>query len=165
MSDISVLERRVRAALERIAASVDEMPFASEATAAPSVSTSVPVDDALRRQLEEERTVSAQLEERVRALKERQDSKLSGLEAQVQGQRDQMADYDREMQRLQQANAELRAVAAEMREALMDGVSEPELVNRAVIAELDAIKAAQAADRAEVEAIMSQLGPLMKEAQ
>jgi len=163
MNDINVLESRIRAAHERIRAGLDAIPAA--VAAAPAVPPSPDTSDALSRQLDEERTVNAQLEERVLALKERQDSKLSGLQAQVHEQAEQMAEYDQEMQRLQQANAELRAVAAEMREALMDDVSEPELVNRAVIAELDAIKAVQAADRAEVESIMSQLTPLLKEAQ
>ena len=161
MNDINVLDGRIRAALERVRAGLDRAP----AAAAPV--TGAPPQDAtaLRAQLDEERTVNAQLEERVRALKDRQDSKLSGLEEQVAAQKGQLADYDREMQRLQQANAELRAVAAELREALMDEVAEPELVNRAALAELDALRAVQAADRAEVDVVMAQLAPLLQEAE
>lgn len=164
MSDINALDGRIRAALERVRHQVDRL--ASAAATAPAVPASPVAGDsgALQSQLAEERTVNAQLEERVKALKERQDSKLSRLEATIEAQKGHMADYDREMQRLQQANAELRAVASEMREALMSDVADAELVNRAVIAELEAVRAAQAADRAEIEVVMAQLDPLVREA-
>jgi hypothetical protein len=70
---------------------------------------------------------------------------------------------DAELQRLQAVNADLRAVATEMRRALQDEVADPELVNRAAIAELDALRAARDADRVEVEAILTELVPLMGE--
>jgi len=159
MSDINALDGRIRAALERVRQEVDRLTAAPAAPAA-----AMPGDGAaLQTQLAEERTVNAQLEERVKALKERQDSKLSRLETTIEAQKGHMADYDREMQRLQQANAELRAVASEMREALMSEVAEAELINRAAIAELEAVRAAQAADRAEIEVVMSQLDPLVRE--
>lgn len=159
MSDINALDGRIRAALERVRQEVDRL------TAAPAApATAMPGDSgALQAQLAEERTVNAQLEERVKALKERQDSKLSRLETTIEAQKGHMADYDREMQRLQQANAELRAVASDMREALMAEVAEAELINRATIAELEAVRAAQAADRTEIEVVMSQLDPLVRE--
>ena len=163
MNDINVLDGRIRAALERVRVGVDAT---SRAVAAVPSDSPKPGADAagLQARLDEEKTVNAQLEERVRALKERQDEKLSGLEAQTASQHAQLAEYDRQMQRLQQANAELRAVAAEMREALMQNVAEPELVNRAAVAELDALRAVQAADRAEVDVVMAQLAPLVEEA-
>lgn len=159
MSDINALDGRIRAALERVRQQVERL-AQTPAAAAPVASGD---SGALQTQLAEERTVNAQLEERVKALKERQDGKLNRLEATIEAQKGHMADYDREMQRLQQANAELRAVASEMREALMSEVAEAELVNRAVIAELEAVRAAQAADRAEIEVVMSQLDPLVRE--
>lgn len=159
MSDINALDGRIRAALERVRQEVDRL------TAAPAAPAAAIAGDsgALQTQLAEERTVNAQLEERVKALKERQDSKLSRLETTIEAQKGHMAEYDREMQRLQQANAELRAVASEMREALMSELAEAELINRAAIAELEAVRAAQAADRAEIEVVMSQLDPLVRE--
>lgn len=159
MSDINALDGRIRAALERVRREVDRL-TAAPATPAAAISGD---SGALQTQLAEERTVNAQLEERVKALKERQDSKLSRLETTIEAQKGHMAEYDREMQRLQQANAELRAVASEMREALMSEVAEAELINRAAIAELEAVRAAQAADRAEIEVVMSQLDPLVRE--
>ncbi len=161
MSDISVLDSRIRAALERARRGVDAI---SVDVAPPSDPR--PVESiALRKQLDEERTVNAQLEERVRALKERQDSKLSALDKSVTSHRSQLGEMDREMQRLQQVNAELRAVAKDMREAMMDGVSEPDLINRAILAELEALRAAQSADRAELEVVMAQIAPLLEGAE
>lgn len=163
MSDINALDGRIRAALERVRRQVDVLTAPATAAVAPA---SVAVGDgALQAQLAEERTVNAQLEERVRALKDRQDGKLRRLEATIETQKSNLLDYDREMQRLQQANAELRAVASEMREAMMTDVAEAELINRAAVAELEAVRAAQAADRAEIEVVMAQLDPLMREAE
>lgn len=164
MSDINALERRISAALNRAREGVDRL--AAAPTMPPVATTPVSAGDGdLASQLTEERTVNAQLEERVRALKERQDGKLSGLEAEVDAQKVQLADFDRDIQRLQQANADLRAVAAEMREALLASTAEAELINRAVLAELEAVKAAHAVGTAEAAAIIAQLTPMLEGAQ
>lgn len=153
MSEITDFEKRITSALARIRREVeafDEVSAGSE--------DSVP---ALRRQLEEERTVNAQLEERVRALKERQETLISELEGQVAASRERLGDLDRELQRLQQVNADLRAVAGEMTKALSDGVAEPELVNKAMLAELEALRAASSADKAEMRTILAELEPII----
>lgn len=161
MTDINVLEGRIVAALERARLGVDRL------RSAPETPVMVAPGDpaALRTQLDEERTVNAQLEERVRALKDRQDKKLNVLEADIAATKALLAGYDQEMQRLQQANAELRTVATQMREALMADAAEPELINRAAMAELEALRAVQAADRAEFEAVIAQLTPIVAEAE
>lgn len=153
MSEISEFESRITSALARIRRQVEAL----EEPADDDVDT-VP---ALRQKLDEERTVNAQLEERVRALKDRQETKIAELEAAVAGGRTRMSELDHELQRLQQVNAELRAVAGEMSTALSEGVAEPELVNRAMMAELEALRAAHAADRAEMQAILAELEPIL----
>ena len=153
MSEISEFEQRITSALARIRRQVEALDDASDEDA-----ETVP---ALRRKLEEERTVNAQLEERVRALKDRQETRIAELEAAVGSGRTRLAELDQELQRLQQVNAELRAVASEMSRALGDGVAEPELVNRAMMAELEALRAARQADRAEMEAILAELDPVL----
>jgi uncharacterized protein (DUF885 family) len=168
MSDIIELEARITSALGRIRRQVEAMGPALAAAAEPaSVEPTVGVDaesvPALRSKLEEERVVNAQLEERVRALKERQDTRLAQLELQVDQSRARMIEMDKELQRLQQINAELRAVASEMRLALAEGVAEPELVNKAAMAEIEALNASKAADRAEVAAVLAELKPLVEE--
>ncbi len=163
MSDINALESRIVAAFVRLQSGIEALSGGAQDQ------TSDDGDDgdgpaALRARLEEERTVNAQLEERVRALKDRQDQKLTTLEERVTAQKAQIADLDAELQKVQAANAELRDVAAEMRTALIDETADPGLVNRAMLAELEALRAAQSADRAEVDAILGELSATLEEA-
>lgn len=154
MSEISEFEVRITSALARIRRQVEALDTPEE--------EAVDTVPALRRQLDEERTVNAQLEERVRALKDRQETRIADLEAQVGAGRTRLAGLDEELQRLQQVNADLRAVAGQMSKALSDGVAEPELVNRALLAELEALRAARSVDRAEMEAILAELQPILE---
>lgn len=156
MSEITELEGRITTALGRIRRQVEAM--------APAASQGADTVPAMQAKLEEERVVNAQLEERVRVLKERQDNRLAQLESHVEQSRTRMIEMDKELQRLQQINAELRAVANEMRAALTEGVAEPELVNKAAMAEIDALTASRDADRAEVAAVLAELKPLIEEA-
>ena len=163
MSDISLLEGRITAALDRIRRGVEWMD--ELAAAAPPI----PLDSAqtevtsLRIRLDEERTVNAQLEERVRALKDRQDGRVAQLEAEVAESRARIAAADADVQGLRQTNADLRDVAAQLREALAQGVTEPQLINRAMLAELEALRTARAIDLAEVNAVLAELRPLLGE--
>ena len=163
MSDISLLEGRITAALDRIRRGVEWMD--ELAAAAPPI----PLDSAqtevtsLRVRLDEERTVNAQLEERVRALKDRQDGRVAQLEAEVAESRSRIAAADADVQGLRQTNADLRDIAAQLREALAQGVTEPQLINRAMLAELEALRTARAIDLAEVNAVLAELRPLLGE--
>lgn len=160
MNDIIELEGRIASALGRIRRQVDAM-----TPAAPTETVSHDAEEvaSLTARLDEERTANAQLEERVKALKDRQDSMLAGLASQAEADKAKLATMDVELQRLQAVNAELRAVASEMRKALQDEVADAELVNRAAAAELEAVSAARDADRVEVDAILSELAPLIGE--
>ncbi|MCC5975177.1 MAG: hypothetical protein JJT81_14145 [Rubellimicrobium sp.] len=151
----------VDAGLERLVRTgVEDAETLPETTAVPDK----PADaDSLAAALAEERTVTAQLEERIRSLKTKQDQRLAALDGQIMLQRDRIAALDAELQGLRQSNAELRDIAGQMRAALSEGVAEPELVNRAMLAEIEALRATRAADRAEVEAIIGTLEPLIGE--
>lgn len=154
MSDINTLEGRITAALERISTGVDAMGAAPAAVG----------DNGLQTQLEEERTANAQLVERVKALKERQDTKIAELEARVSAQSSQLAELDGELQRMRASHADLREMNAQLRSVATEGAAEPELINRALIAEIDALHAQRSADAAEVDAILSELKPIIEEA-
>lgn len=151
MSEINQLEVRLRDALARIGAGIEGL----GAGAAPA--------DGLQAALDEERTANAQLEERVKALKERQDGKIAGLEQEIAAQAAKMAEWDAELQKLRTSNAEMRALNAQLRAAAADGIAEPELINKALMAELDALAAQRDADAAEVDAILSALKPIVEE--
>lgn len=176
MSDIEELEGRISAALDRIAKGIDGL---TPAQAAPETETGTGTEagsetgtetgtDAvsaqdLQTQLDEERLANAQLEERVKRLKARQDTKLAALEGEVAEYRDRLAGMDRDLQRLRQVNAELRNLTGQLRAAATEGVAEAHLINKAMMAELDAVRATQAADAAEIDAVLGELRPIIEE--
>lgn len=152
MSNVSELESRIAAALTRIGSGVEKLSADSGVDAA-----------ALQKQLEEERVANAQLEERVKVLKDRQDTKIADLETRVAAQSDQMAQLDAELQRLRASNADMRELNGQLRTAADSGVTDPELINRAMMAEVEALNTQRAAEAAEVDAILSELKPLIEE--
>lgn len=162
MSELSHLETRISAALDRIRQGLDggAAPAAPVEAPAPSAATDDQVAE-LKRKLDDEKTANAQLEERVKLLKERQDGKLAELESNVDAGRARSARMDRELQRLRQVNAELRDINTQLREAVSGGVSEPHLVNKAMLAELEALRATRSADAAEMDAILEELTPII----
>lgn len=119
---------------------------------------------ALRATLDEERMVQSQLEERVRALKDRLDRKAAEMDAAAAAARAEMAALDHALQGLRQSNADLRDIVGQLRGALVAQVADPALVNRAMLAEIEALRAGQAADLAEIEAVYGALRPLIGEA-
>lgn len=168
MSELSQLEQRIDAALQRIKTGLDVIPTAAPVVEAAPVeqvdtdATDKTVAD-LTAKLDDEKSANAQLEERVKLLKERQDGKMAELESNVEAGRARAARMDRELQRLRQVNAELRDINSQLREAISDGVSEPHLINKAMLAELEALRATRAADAAEMDAILQELTPIIEQ--
>lgn len=156
MSDISELQARMAAALDRIGAGLDGLE-AIQPEAEPDTSEI----EALQAQLEEERTANAQLEERVRTIKEKQDSTVEALAGEVERLTRLLATQEETVSRLARVNSELRDNNGALRDAIADGLAEPHLVNKAMMAELDALKATQKADRAEMDAVLSELDAMI----
>ena len=149
MDDIKALEARITDAFDRIRYHIEMQPKAEE-------------QSSLRAQLEEERLANAQLEERVKLLKERQDGRVADLEAQVAGHGAQLAALDGELQRLRASNADLRDLTAQLRAVAADGTADPDLINQAMAAEIEALAAQRASEAAEVDAILTELKPLLQ---
>lgn len=162
MTDITELHARFTAALDRIGTGLDGL----EAPAAGAAQTAAAETEiaGLKEALEAERTANAQLEERVRTIKARQDGTVEVLASEVERLRGLLASEEDTAARLARVNAELRANNTALREAIQRGVSEPHLVNKSMMAELDALRAAQAADRSELDAVLGELGRLVDEA-
>ncbi|MGZ9810048.1 hypothetical protein ACXN5S_06250 [Pseudoroseicyclus sp. H15] len=161
MDDLHELEARISEALRRIRAGMGGMSRPVEGQG--------PEDFArLEEALDEEKLVNAQLNERVRALKTKLDGATAAQEEEAARHRETVGRLDGEMQALQEANAELRDASAQLRRSAEEGVSDPELINRAMQAELEAMSAARAAEIAEIDAILAEfrpvLGPEMGEA-
>jgi murein L,D-transpeptidase YcbB/YkuD len=149
MSDISALEGRITTALDRIRQGI-------------AAKDAHDGDAKLRAALETERAANVELEARVRALKERQDTQVASLTERVEKQRVQLAAYDAQLQTLRASNVQMREINTQLREAVTEGLS-PDLVNAAVSAELQALQDQRNAEAAEIDAILAELKPLVEE--
>ncbi len=163
MSEIVELERRLTAALDRIGLGVGQLVWQSESGAEPTAThedNSAKIAD-LEAKLAEERSANAQLEERVKALKERQDAQVTDVAQAADATKKQLVRFDRELQKLRQVNAELREINEKLRQVAETHVSEPHLINRAMQAELEALRVTRDADAVEIEAIIGELRPIV----
>lgn len=154
MSDIDELQRRITAAMDRVAGGLDQL------------GSGIGGENAETEQaLEDEKLVNAQLTERVRVLSQRQDDEMSEVRAAAATATARMAELDLEVQRVRKANDELRGSNQALRAANEAGVGEPHLINKAMMAELEALRATRAADVSETNAIIDALTPLVNEAE
>ena len=112
MNDIAELERRITAALERIGLGLDHLGGAMPVAADDSAEV-----ERLTAALEDERSANAQLTERVKAIREKQEGVVGALERRVEDLSGQLDGAVEELKRLKEANAEL----AEANRALADG--------------------------------------------
>jgi len=154
MSQIEDLGQRITAALDRIDRAVEGMGASADASE---------VAD-LKQALEDERLANAQLEERVKAIKDKQDARLSELEANEAKNRETLAELDDQLQRLRKANEQLRKNNVALRDANSEGVGEPHLINKAMLAELEGLRASRSSDASEAAAILDALKPLVENA-
>lgn len=170
MSEIEELQSRIAAAMARIGSGIAVLSEQAQAAAGP-------VAD-LERKLDEERQANAQLEERLRTLRAKHEQELEALRAQVgkagqverlraelTAQADAMARLDMDVQRVRLANSQLRDSSAALRKANQEGVGEPHLINKAMLAELEGLRAARATDAAEISALLARLEPLLASAE
>lgn len=86
---------------------------------------------------------------------------LEDMEAKAQQAVERMETLDLELQRLRRANAQLREACAALQAANAEGVGEPHLINKAMIAELEALRAMRSVERAEADQIIAALTPLL----
>ncbi|MBU2982529.1 hypothetical protein KO498_11985 [Lentibacter algarum] len=156
MSDINELERRITSALERIGKSVETYESGAAVDTAEL--------DALKAALEDEKLVSGQLEERNKKLHAKLEVQTAELAGELETQRMATAKLDMEMQRMRAANEQLRTSNAALREANERGVGEPHLINKAMLAELEGLRAARAVDQAEAGAVVETINTLLTQA-
>ena len=162
MQEITELEKRIASALDRVGKGMDRLASQPRATAPAAAGVVQSADSALRAQLEEEKSLTAQLQARLRAAKDREakgdlQEKLDRLtqDLDVQGL---------ELQRMRRVNVSLREQLETLRTAQASGLSEPGLVNKAMLAELDALRALRLSEMAEMDEILAALEPHLTEA-
>ncbi|MEM9968356.1 MAG: hypothetical protein AAF755_09670 [Pseudomonadota bacterium] len=149
MTDIEELQRRITSAIERVAVAVER------------VESDTGSEGELAQALQDERTANAQLNERIRALKAKSDEETAQFTAEVEKAQARIADLDLALQRVRQANSQLTEACAALIEANQEGVGEPHLINKAMAAELEGLRAARSAEAAEASAIIAALSPLV----
>jgi chromosome segregation ATPase len=112
---------------------------------------------ALQEAFEEEKIANAQLEERVSVLHARLDARENENAADEGAHSEALRKLDADLQSLRKANDQLRESNAALRAAHEAGVAEPHLINKAMMAELEALRAARAPDRDEVALVLSEI--------
>lgn len=155
MADIVELERRISAALNRISEGLDRRASRSAHTAEV---------EALTARLEEALRVNADLEAQLQALTEAAGQAPAAAPEAEPAADDRIAALTLQVDTLGAEVARLRKTSAALREALAvlttAEVVDGEAVNRALLAELEALRAERAAETAELAAIMAELEPL-----
>ncbi|MEX3315143.1 hypothetical protein [Sulfitobacter sp. PS-8MA] len=152
MSELDEYQRRITAAMDRVAKGVDRI---KPAPAEP--------DEDIVQALEEERLANAQLNERIKSLREGYEGELATLRDRVESSAAQMGQIDLDLQRVRQANEQLSEACEKLREANAEGLADPKLIDTAVIAELESLRATRAIEMAEIDAVLSALAPLVEE--
>jgi hypothetical protein len=162
MQDITELEKRITTALERIGKGMDRL-AAQPKTAMPAPGPVTPVSDAaLRAQLEEEKSLTSQLQARLRAAKDREAK--GDLQEKVDRLTQDLDIQGLELQRMRRVNATLREQLEALRTAAAAGIADPGLINKAMATELDALRAARLTEIAEMDEILAALEPHLTEA-
>lgn len=179
MTELAEYERRIAFALERIGRGVETLtelraaalsvaeavpeaaPQLAAEPAAETIAETGPSAEvlALQAELEAERAASAQLTERVLAIREKQETTLAALEKRLSQATRALEAVQVEANRLKRANGEL----IEVNRQLIDGAGriDPALVNLSMQAELEALRAARAWEASELSDIVTGLAPLV----
>ncbi len=165
MSDIDELQRRLTAAMDRIGEGVETLPRGPGAAAVDPAEL-----DNLRAALASEQAEKARLQEALNAAQAgggtsgQDQDKLGALEAQLAEQKTALGEMNREMNRLRKNNAQLREVNQSLRGANETQLGDAHLINKAMLAELEGLRAAQSASETEARAIIDALAPMISPA-
>lgn len=161
MSDITELERRIAAALDRIGAGVENWaPGGDQAALADLADAEAEITE-LEAALVAERTANEQLENRVRAIHERQESHVARLEREVAQLRQELLALGEQSESLRRLNTRLRENNDALRAANAAGLADPGLIDAGMAGALDALRATRDSDRAELDAILASLAPMV----
>lgn len=165
MQDIAELERRITAALERIDRGVAGLIAPVPASADPTAF--LPESDfaKLNEDLDEERMLNAQLNERLRVVNEKHAAEKSALTAEISDLNAQLSEQAVELASLRDTVVQLTNDLDDLRSMAERGVTEPEFINHTMQTELEALRAARASEAAELSDIVDALTPLVAEAE
>lgn len=180
MQQINELERRITAALARIGTGVDSALQATEAARAAQAAAELKAEtdaqaaaeraeDAETRAaeafelatasaaLERERGITAELRERLAQARDRETVVNGQHEERIEKLMRQLDMQGLELQRMRKSAVTLREELRHLREAQSQGLTDPTLINRALLAEVDALRATRLTELAELEELTAAL--------
>lgn len=147
MQDLAELERRISAALARIEAGLTGV-------SAPSAEV-----DALRAELAAERAARAALEARLQGAGPA--AEVEELQARIAQLTRQLDAQGIEAARLRQTVGSLRESLRSLRSGQAEGVADAAAINRALQAEVEAMRVERLSEMAELDGIIAELDPLL----
>ena len=174
MQDLADLERRISAALQRIGDGLESLSSRSGPDAHTAVADGATLDDrlaSLSADLDAERALSASLRQRIAALESAPaapaptimdlPSDVAALYARIDRMTAQLDVQGLEMQRMRKTVVQLRENLRSLRDAQIANLADPDQINRAMLAELEAMRVARLSEVAEMDEILSELTPLI----
>lgn len=177
MQDLADLERRIAAALQRIGDGVEALAM-QPVTTPPAAGQGdegrggdSQADDriaTLESELAAERALSASLRQRITDLEDAPPAAdpapdVAALYARIDRMTAQLDVQGLEMQRMRKTVVQLRENLRGLRRAQVDNLADPEQINRAMMAELEAMRVARLSEVAEMDEILAELTPLITE--
>ncbi|WP_375262406.1 hypothetical protein [Palleronia sp.] len=157
MPDITELQQRLAAALDRIEADVEQLARpapAPEPVPEPEPPTG-PDPARLEADLAAERELVQQLEERLKSTRERQEARVAAVEAELETAHGLLAEMEEDRGRLKVVADGLRESCEALRQVNAAHVGDVELVNTAMASEIEALAALRRSDRAELDAVLA----------
>jgi hypothetical protein len=161
MQEIAELEQRLAAALSRIGKDLERLSLAPAQD--PRSGSDAEALARARADLEDEKTANAQLVERLRVVKEKDLLVRSELESKIERLTRQLDTQGLELQRMRKTAVQLREQLREVREAQSQDI-DPHMINKAMMAELEALRATRLTEMAEMDELIAELSPLIEEA-
>lgn len=167
MQDLAELERRINAALQRIAEGIEDIGAGQAAAPAADAATEPAADTGrLKAELAAERARNAALRQELAAAQQAAAAPPAaparpvpeGRAAQLARMVDMQA---LELQRMRKHVVQLRENLRNLRRAATDKLPDPDLINRAMQTELESIRVSRFAEMAELDEIIAELDPLI----
>jgi uncharacterized coiled-coil protein SlyX len=161
MAQVEELEARIAAAFQRIAAGVAALsaaPADQMAAGEPDVGEAAE----LAEELAAERERGEELADRLRRLAEERGAEEASAQAEIDRLNRALDAQGLDVQRLTASLAQLREDLRRLREGAEQGVADPTMINRAMLAELEALRRARAAEANEMADILSSLGSVLE---
>ena len=162
MGQLEELEGRIAAAFARIAAGVEALEAQRAEDAAVAGDAAAAQDPGLQEALDNERATNSQLMARLREVSDQRSATETALRAEVEALTRSLDAQGLDVQRLSATVSQLREDLRRLREGAEQGVVDPSLINRAMLAELEALRSTRVAEANEMTDILSALGGVLQ---